>query len=197
MRGGSHKKAGVAGDGDALLSYLTVEIPSLVLAIGRKCPSCPTSRQGRSRFTPAITPTFEMDIKAIHQMFPSNAHCIEYLESLQWNGKPVCPYCKRSHFTRIKGESRYHCNVCNSAYSVTVGTLFHGTKLPLQKWFLGIFEIMMASKRVTVRNLAQTLQTDKNTASKVSRNIQGSMTKNFAPFCTITDSSRSWEDEGY
>lgn len=78
-----------------------------------------------------------------------------------------------------------------------VGTVFHGTKLPLQKWFLGIFELMMSSERVTVRTLAQVLQTDKNTASKVARKIQDSMPKNFTLFCELADRMRSWEDEGY
>jgi len=139
-----------------------------------------------------------MDINAIHQIFPTGRDCVEFLEGLRWNGKPVCPYCKRSHSTRMRNECRYHCNICNAAYSVTVGTVFHGTKLPLQKWFLGIYEIVMSSEgSVTVRRLASVMDSDKNTAARVLRQINKVIAKELIFFCKIADCIRSFEDEGH
>jgi transposase-like protein len=98
----------------------------------------------------------------------------------------------------MKRERRYHCNVCNAAYSVTVGTVFHGTKLPLQKWFLGIYEIVMSTEgSVTVRNLASTIHANKDTAGRVLRSIKKTMAKDLIFFGKIADSIRSFEDEGY
>ena len=61
-------------------------------------------------------------------------------------------------------EQRYHCNNCNTSYSVTVGTIFHKTKLELQKWFLGISLILNAKKGISARQLARHLDVNKNTA---------------------------------
>jgi transposase-like protein len=106
-----------------------------------------------------------MDLDSIYLQFPKDSDCVAYLESLRWGGKPMCPYCKRKNSTPIRNENRHHCNVCNLTFSVTVGTLFHGTRIPLQKWFLAIGLILKDHEDPTVRALAAALKVNKNTAS--------------------------------
>jgi transposase-like protein len=113
-----------------------------------------------------------MDLDSIYLQFPADSDCVAHLEALRWGDKPMCPYCKRKSSTPIKNESRHHCNVCNLAFSVTVGTLFHGTRLPLQKWFLAINLILENQKDPSVRELATALEVNKNTASFVLRRIR-------------------------
>jgi len=91
-------------------------------------------------------------------------YCIAYLEKKNWNGKPTCPYCSSKRATRILNEYRYHCNNCNTPYSVTVNTIFHHTHVPLQKWFWAIFLVLASNDRVTGRQLAIVLDINKNTA---------------------------------
>jgi len=49
-------------------------------------------------------------------------------------------------------KRRYHCNNCNTSFSVTVGTIFHRTHLPIQKWFLAIAIILNAKKGLSARH---------------------------------------------
>jgi len=82
-----------------------------------------------------------MNIIQVYKQFPSHGDCIAYLEKIRWKYQPVCPYCKSIRVTSFKKEQRHHCNNCNTSFSVTVGTIFHKTKLDLQKWFLNLAEI--------------------------------------------------------
>jgi transposase-like protein len=113
-----------------------------------------------------------MDAESIDGMFPLDGDCVAYLERVRWNGKPVCPYCKHSFTTPLLTEQRHHCNPCNVAFSVTVGTMFHHTRLPLQKWFLAIQLTAYAPKKLSVRELAQSVGVNKNTASRIANQIQ-------------------------
>src|SRR5690349_12098278 len=94
---------------------------------------------------------------------------------IRWNGAPQCPYCQAYRTTAIREEHRYHCNQCNTAFSVTVQTVFHHTHLPLQKWFLAISLLLDARKSVTVQQLANDLEVNKNTAWYVSERIRKAM----------------------
>jgi predicted transcriptional regulator of viral defense system len=54
--------------------------------------------------------------------------------------------------------------MCNVSFSVTVKTLFHNTRIPLQKWFAAIEIFIQHEKLISVRKLAKTLDINKNTA---------------------------------
>lgn len=116
-----------------------------------------------------------MDIIEIFEKFPTQDSCIEYLEKVRWNGIPRCPYCKSDKQTPMKTEHRYHCNNCNTSYGVTVGTIFHKTHLPLQKWFLAVILILNAKKGVSARQLARHLKVNRNTAWRISMQIRNAM----------------------
>ena len=74
-----------------------------------------------------------MDITTVFHKFPTKESCIGHLEKVRWGDKPECPYCHNKKSTPRKDNFRYHCNKCNTDFSVTVGTIFHRTRLPLQK----------------------------------------------------------------
>lgn len=74
----------------------------------------------------------------------------DHLEALLWADGPVCPHCKtRGHASKIKGGRKglYFCNIgyCRKQFSVTVGTVFERSKIPLNKWVLAT-HLMSASK---------------------------------------------------
>ena len=75
----------------------------------------------------------------------------EHLQSLQWPDGPLCPHCGCfDKITELKGKSTrpgvYKCNDCRKPFSVTVGTLFERSKIPLNKWLLAT-ELLTASKK--------------------------------------------------
>lgn len=75
----------------------------------------------------------------------------EHLESLRWADGRFCPHCGETEDTvLLKGKSHrpglYYCNACKKQFTVTVGTLFERSKIPLNKWVLA-FHLMCASKK--------------------------------------------------
>lgn len=75
----------------------------------------------------------------------------EYLEALRWPNGPVCPHCgtEGAHYA-LKGASHraglLKCKNCRKQFSVTVGTVFERSKIPLNKWLLSV-HLMCASKK--------------------------------------------------
>src|SRR5947209_1702850 len=99
-----------------------------------------------------------MNIIEVYKKFPTQADCISHLEKVRWNHKPICPYCKSTRNTATKQGRRYHCNTCNTSFSVTVGTIFHKTKLDFQKWFVAISLVLNGKKGISARQLSRDIK---------------------------------------
>lgn len=109
-------------------------------------------------------------LKDINRKFKSKKDCLVFLENNLWASGPVCPYCKTSFYSSVNTENRYHCNKCNSSFSVTVGTMFHRTRCDLQKWFLCI--LLIPNLQPSVRQLASHLEVTKDTANLLTNKIK-------------------------
>jgi transposase-like protein len=104
-----------------------------------------------------------MNIISIYKKFPTQQSCLIHLEKVRWPSGPICPYCGSKRSSKLDPD-RYHCNACNTSYRVTVGTIFHKTRAPLQKWFLAISIILNAKKGLSARQLGRDLEMHKDTA---------------------------------
>ena len=74
-----------------------------------------------------------------------------HLEKIQWPDGPICPHCGcTGSITKLEGKSTrpgvYKCNDCEKPFSVTVGTVFERSKIPLTKWLLAT-ELLTSSKK--------------------------------------------------
>lgn len=91
-----------------------------------------------------------MDILKIFRTFQTQEQCLEYLEEIRWHGKPACLYCGSvkvgRHASNDRKHPRWQCQDCHSAFSVTVGTIFHCTHISLQEWFL-LLGLMLNAKK--------------------------------------------------
>ncbi len=75
----------------------------------------------------------------------------EWLEARIWKDGRICPHCGVvGESTLMQGKSHrpglYQCNACREPFTVTVGTLYERSKVPLNKW-LAATQLMMASKK--------------------------------------------------
>lgn len=123
-----------------------------------------------------------MDLVKIMETFPTQADCIAYLERLRWNNSPECPQCESTHVRRRNEQAigrigRYNCYDCKSTFKVTHGTLFAGTKIPLQKWFLAISLIANAKKSLSSCQLARDLGLKQKTSWRLMMAIRAEMGK--------------------
>src|SRR3954452_21485356 len=64
--------------------------------------------------------------------------CRAYLEDLRWPAGVACPRCESDDTARTEPRKTSYGRPCRYHFSVTSGTLFHGSHLPIWKWFLTI-----------------------------------------------------------
>lgn len=127
-----------------------------------------------------------MNLIEVMERFPDQESCIEHLERIRWHGTPVCPMCGCVEVKRKKEDSvgrvgRYYCSACKASFKVTQGTLFHGTKIPLQKWFLAISLIVNAKKGLSSYQLQRDLNLNQKTAWFILTRIRAEMANKTNP----------------
>jgi len=100
-----------------------------------------------------------MNIIEVFQSFQTQEQAIAYLEKVRWHGQPSCPYCGSIKVSRhVSGDRampRWQCLDCVRAFAVTVGTIFHGTHIPLRNWFLVIALMLNAKKSASACQIAR------------------------------------------
>lgn len=133
-----------------------------------------------------------MNIVEIYKKLPTERDCIQYLEKIKWNGEPKCPYCNSKRCTALTNEQRHHCNRCNTSFSVTVGTIFHASKLDLQKWFLAICLILNAKKWISARQLGRDIGVTKDTARSMGMRIRKAMLEERELFSWIAEMDETY-----
>jgi len=116
-----------------------------------------------------------MNIIEIISRFENQSDCIAYLERVRWGDTPTCPYCKSTRTTR--NQHRHYCYNCKTSFSVTVGTIFHQTHLPLQKWLLAVSLVLNAKKGLSALQLARDLKVNKNTGWRIAMQIRKAMSQ--------------------
>jgi transposase-like protein len=100
-----------------------------------------------------------MDILSVFRAFQTQEQCLAHLEQTRWKGRPECPYCDSPkvcrHVSGDRANQRWQCQKCSRAFSVTVGTIFHRTHIPLQKWFLLLALMLNAKKSASACQIAR------------------------------------------
>ncbi|MDQ2892997.1 MAG: IS1595 family transposase [Pseudomonadota bacterium] len=114
----------------------------------------------------------------------------EHLEALRWPEGPVCPHCGSLNATRLPAQrgkaTKAHpegalragvvqCNDCRDQFSVTVGTVFERSKVPLNKWLLCNHLIVSSKKGISSHQLSRNLGVSYKTAWFMAHRIREAM----------------------
>ena len=110
--------------------------------------------------------------------FSTEEKCREYLEAQRWNGTPACPFCGSLNVCRFPNGKIFKCREkqCRSKFSVTVGTVYQNTKIPLTKWFLATYILSVHSKGISSLQLASWLGVTQKTAWHLNHRIREMLT---------------------
>jgi transposase-like protein len=106
----------------------------------------------------------EINLVELIERFHDEDRCRAYLEKMRWPDGVKCLRCGETSISRRKQRHQYQCNSCRYDFSVTAGTIFHDTHLPLWKWFLAVYLIIEAKKGVSANQLKRTLNVGYKTA---------------------------------
>lgn len=105
-----------------------------------------------------------------------------YLEGIRWPDGPYCPHCGEAdsaQITKMRGKSHrpglYKCKSCRKAFTVTVGTLFERSKVPLHKWVLATHLLCSSKKGMSAHQLHRMLGVTYKTAWFMAHRIRESM----------------------
>ena len=110
-----------------------------------------------------------LTLREINKQVESEADAYGLLEKLRWPDGPVCPHCdgKKAYFLKpADGRSRatgpkktmsqrrvWKCAACRKQFSVLTGTLFHGTKVPIQTWLMVMVQMCSAKNGISAREI--------------------------------------------
>lgn len=98
-----------------------------------------------------------MTLPDVNRLYPTDARCRELLQRLRWPEGVMCPRCKDTRVSTLKDYGRFECVGCEYQFTVTSGTIFHDSHLPLPIWFLAVLLLVEARKGMSANQLRRTL----------------------------------------
>jgi transposase-like protein len=86
----------------------------------------------------------------------------EHMEATHWPDGPICPHCGIiGEAFRLQGETTrkglWKCSACREPFTVTIGTIFEDSKIPLHKWLLAIHLMCSSKKGISAHQLMRNL----------------------------------------
>ncbi len=115
------------------------------------------------------------DAMAFNDQFNSEEQCLAFLEELRWPNGFVCPNCNHDNGYRISTRRLIQCAVCRHQTSVTAGTIFHKTRIPLRVWFYILFSVGHDKGGASSTRLANELQMHQTTVWHLLHKIRTAM----------------------
>jgi transposase-like protein len=99
-----------------------------------------------------------MTLPDVIELFPTDEKCRELLERLRWPNGPECPRCKTQSVVRLTTNVKLlWCSDCDYQFSVTAGTIFNDSHLPLQTWFMVTLLLCEAKKGMSANQIRRTI----------------------------------------
>lgn len=118
-----------------------------------------------------------IDLCELVEQFGDDQQCRNYLEKLRWHDGIRCPKCGGKKISSILKRDQHNCDSesCGYQFSVTAGTIFHDTHLPLTKWFLAVFLLCQSRKGMSANQLKRMLRIHYRTAWYLCHRIRHAM----------------------
>src|SRR5882762_741007 len=101
----------------------------------------------------------DLTLDEIQSRFGTDEKARQYLEEIRWPNGVVCPHCKNADHKRIweikeNPEKKiraglYHCAECGKQFTVTVGTIFEDSHIPLRKWLVAWYLLCSSKKGIS------------------------------------------------
>src|SRR6266404_8342445 len=117
----------------------------------------------------------DVNLVNLIERFGTDEKCREHLTGLRWSNGVECPRCKSKSISTIAERDQYDCNKCRYQFSVTSGTIFHDSHLPLWKWFLTIYLMIESKKGISANQVSRTVRTTYKTAWFLCHRIRAAM----------------------
>jgi transposase-like protein/ribosomal protein L37AE/L43A len=114
-------------------------------------------------------------LQELFSKYGTEQQCREALIQWRWPQGFRCPVCDHDQYCELTTRHLFQCNQCHAQTSVTAGTIFDSTKLPLTTWFLGIYHITQSKISVSALSLKRIIGVSYNTALLIKHKVQQTM----------------------
>ena len=112
-------------------------------------------------------------VQDFFKQFPDDDTCLDYLFQLRHGETIECPKCaKIGKFHRIKRHPAYECAWCGFEIYPMVGTMFHRSHTPLQKWFYALYLFTTTRHGVPAKELQRQLGVTYKTAWRIGHELR-------------------------
>jgi Zn ribbon nucleic-acid-binding protein len=105
----------------------------------------------------ASKPKSILTVKEFRQQFGDEEQCWQHLTHKRWPNGFVCPRCGGDSRGYMKARRVHECRQCGYQGSVTAGTIFHKTRVPLQDWFWALYRMSQDKKGISALQLSKEL----------------------------------------
>jgi transposase-like protein len=117
----------------------------------------------------------DLNLMTLAQQYSDEGKARALLESLRWPNGPVCPHCKCDDVYKLTPkpqlvpradapkprkvrEGLFCCAACREQFTVTVGTIFEGSHIPISKWMMAWFLMCSSKKSMSAHQLHRMLK---------------------------------------
>lgn len=97
------------------------------------------------------------------RVFPDEQSCIDHLEALRWDGNVSSPFKADSKVYKCK-DNKYKCKSSGKYFNVRTDTIFEGSKIILQHWFMAIYLFTSNKRGISSYQLARDLDITQKSA---------------------------------
>ena len=136
----------------------------------------------------------ELTLISLAQEYADEDKARGLLERMRWPNGPICPHCQntgnaakgvvaltpKATSKRPGRNGLYFCGACRKQFSVTVGTIFEGSHIPISKWIMAMFIICSSKKSVSANQLHRMLKVTYKTAWFMAHRIRFAMSDDVA-----------------
>ena len=122
-----------------------------------------------------------MNLVDINTLFGTEDKCRELLVRLRWPNGPECLRCKGPVVKLDTDKQLFYCKDCDYQFSVTSGTVFNDSHLPLGKWFLTTHLLCEAKKGMSACQIQRTVGMSYKTAWYLCHRIRHAMAQSDKP----------------
>src|SRR3954470_10120697 len=112
---------------------------------------------------------------AFRERFGTEAAGREALFAMRWREGLACPACGHRGFCALKTRKVFQCNRCKKQLSLTAGTVFQDTKLPLVTWFAAVYHLTRSKNGISSIELGRRLGVRQPTAWLVKHKLMRAM----------------------
>lgn len=116
-----------------------------------------------------------MTLIDVHTLFSTDEKCRELLKRLRWPNGPECPKCKGAAVALATEKDLLYCKDCDYQFTVTAGTVFHDSHLPLLKWFAAVYLLCESRKGMSANQIKRMLGVSYKTAWYLCHRIRSAM----------------------